>query len=46
MPTFENTLVPLEESGKLLGDVARTFYTVSSADATPEIQAIEESSRP
>lgn len=46
MPTFENTLIPLEESGKLLGDVARTFYTVSSADATPEIQAIEEELAP
>ena len=42
MPTFENTLVPLEESGRLLGDISRTFYTVSSADATPEIQEIEE----
>ncbi|GAB2838448.1 M3 family metallopeptidase [Microbacterium insulae] len=46
MPTFENTLVPLEESGRLLGDVARTFYTVSSADATEEIQAIEEELAP
>src|SRR6478735_6084334 len=46
MPTFENTLVPLEESGKLLGDVSRTFYTVSSADATPEIQEIEEQLAP
>ncbi|MBW9092821.1 M3 family metallopeptidase [Microbacterium jejuense] len=46
MPTFENTLVPLEESGRLLGDVARTFYTVSSADATDEIQAIEEQLAP
>lgn len=46
MPTFENTMVPLEESGKLLGDVARTFYTVSSADATPEIQEIEETLAP
>lgn len=45
-PSFENTLVPLEESGRLLGDVARTFYTVSSADATPEIQAIEEELAP
>jgi peptidyl-dipeptidase Dcp len=45
-PTFENTFVPLEESGKLLGDVARTFYTVSSADATPEIQSIEEELAP
>lgn len=46
MPTFENTMVPLEESGRLLGDVARTFYTVSSADATDEIQAIEEELAP
>ena len=46
MPTFENTLVALEASGKLLGDVSRTFYTVSSADATPEIQEIEETLAP
>jgi peptidyl-dipeptidase Dcp len=46
MPTFENTMVLLEASGKLLGDVARTFYTVSSADATPEIQQIEETLAP
>lgn len=46
MPTFENTLVRLEEAGKLLGDVARTFYTVSSADATSEIQEIEEALAP
>ncbi|GAA2991520.1 peptidyl-dipeptidase Dcp [Microbacterium terrae] len=46
MPTFENTLVPLEESGRLLGDVARTFYTVSSADATTAIQEIDEKLAP
>ena len=46
MPTFENTLVPLEESGELLGRVSRTFYTVSSADATPEIQEVEEALAP
>ena len=46
MPTFENTLIPLEESGRVLGDVARTFYTVSSADATDEIQEIEETLAP
>ncbi|MCR2763754.1 M3 family metallopeptidase [Microbacterium sp. zg.B48] len=45
-PTFENTMVALESSGRLLGDVARTFYTVSSADATPEIQEIEETLAP
>lgn len=46
MPTFENTMVPLETSGRLLGDVAHTFYTVSSADATDEIQQIEETLAP
>lgn len=46
MPTFENTLVQLERSGELLGHVARTFYTVSSADATAPIQAIEEELAP
>ena len=46
MPTFENTMVPLEASGELLGRVSRTFYTVSSADATPEIQEIEEALAP
>ncbi|MET0672649.1 MAG: M3 family metallopeptidase [Microbacterium pygmaeum] len=46
MPTFENTMARLEESGKLLGDVSRTFYTVSSADATTEIQEIEEQLAP
>ncbi|GAA1469432.1 M3 family metallopeptidase [Microbacterium thalassium] len=40
--TFENTLLPLERSGELLGHVTRTFYTVSSADATPAIQDVEE----
>lgn len=46
MPTFENTMVPLETSGRLLADVSRTFYTVSSADATPAIQEIEETLAP
>jgi peptidyl-dipeptidase Dcp len=41
-PTFENTMVPLERSGALLDYVGRAFSTVSSADATAEIQDIEE----
>ncbi len=45
-PTFDNTLVALEESGELLGDVARTFYTVASADATAAIQEIDETLSP
>jgi peptidyl-dipeptidase Dcp len=46
MPTFENTMAALEASGELLGQISRTFYTVSSADATPEIQEIEEQLAP
>lgn len=45
-PTFENTLMALERSGALLDRVARTFYTVSSADGTAEIQAVEEELAP
>ncbi|WP_065570709.1 M3 family metallopeptidase [Microbacterium oleivorans] len=45
-PTFENTLVSLERSGDTLGRVARTFYTVSSAHATAEIQEIDEQLAP
>ncbi|WP_029145410.1 M3 family metallopeptidase [Microbacterium luticocti] len=45
-PTFENTMVPLENSGRLLHDVATAFYTVSSADATEKIQQIEEQLAP
>jgi len=42
MPTFENTIDALERSGELLDRVAHAFYTVTSADATPEIQEIDE----
>lgn len=45
-PTFANTLERLEAAGDLLGRVARTFYTVSSAHATPEIQEIDEALAP
>ncbi|GAB3598853.1 M3 family metallopeptidase [Microbacterium tumbae] len=45
-PTFENTLIPLEQAGGLLERVAHAFYTVSSADATEEIQAVDEELAP
>ncbi|MFT4052370.1 MAG: M3 family metallopeptidase [Microbacterium sp.] len=45
-PTFENTLVALERAGETLGRVSRTFSTVSSADATAEIQELEETLAP
>lgn len=46
MPTFENTIEALERSGELLDRVAHAFYTVSSADATPAIQEIDEQLAP
>jgi peptidyl-dipeptidase Dcp len=45
-PTFENTMLPLERAGALLERVALAFYTVSSADATAEIQEIDEALAP
>ncbi|WP_309102571.1 M3 family metallopeptidase [Microbacterium sp.] len=41
VPTFENTIEALERSGELLDRVAHVFYTVSSADATPQIQEVD-----
>lgn len=46
MPTFENTIEAIERSGDLLDRVAHAFYTVSSADATEEIQAVDEQLAP
>jgi peptidyl-dipeptidase Dcp len=40
-PSFENTLVALEHSRTLLRGVSAVFDNAASADATPEIQAIE-----
>lgn len=45
-PTFENTVVALEESGRMLEDVAHAFYTVASADATAPIQQVDEQLAP
>jgi peptidyl-dipeptidase Dcp len=40
-PTFENTIAALERAGEALARVRRLFWTLSSAQGTPEIQAIE-----
>ncbi|PCN47478.1 peptidase M3 [Curtobacterium sp. 'Ferrero'] len=40
-PTFENTLVALERTGQLLGRVSHVFFTLSSADSTPELHDLE-----
>ncbi len=39
--TFDNSIVPLESSGKALARVRRLFWTLSSAQGTPGIRAIE-----
>ncbi|WIB43734.1 M3 family metallopeptidase [Curtobacterium sp. MCLR17_058] len=40
-PTVENTLVALERSGQLLTRVSHVFFTLSSADSTPELHDLE-----
>jgi len=40
-PTFENTIVALEKSGKLLTRVARTFFNLAGAHTNEAIQRIE-----
>lgn len=40
-PTFANTILPYEDSGKLLTRVSNVFFAVSGADGTEEIKAIE-----
>ena len=40
-PTFENTIVPLELSGKILSKVVGVFYNVTETDRTDELAAVE-----
>jgi peptidyl-dipeptidase Dcp len=39
-PTFENTVLALEESGKRLGIVLNVFYNLNEAETSPEMQAV------
>ncbi len=39
-PTFQNTIVALERSGRLLDRVASTFFSLASADTNDAINAI------
>ncbi|MFT4122339.1 MAG: M3 family metallopeptidase [Microbacteriaceae bacterium] len=41
-PTFENTLVPLERSGRTLDRVSTVFFTRSGADSSPFTDELEE----
>ena len=40
-PTFENTIVALELSGRLLDRVSRVFFTLAAAQASDELRAVE-----
>lgn len=46
MPTFENTMVPLESSGQLLTRALRVFYNKASADSNDATNALEEELAP
>ena len=39
--TFENTILPLEESGRTLDRVSRVFFALVEADKTDEIGELE-----
>ncbi|RJS23235.1 M3 family peptidase [Corallococcus sp. H22C18031201] len=45
-PTFENTIVPLEDSGRAFNRVYRVYNAWSSFVATPEFQAVEREMAP
>ena len=44
--TFENTILPLEDSGKLLTRVSSVFFALVEADKTPELDEIEKKVQP
>ncbi|MGV8884823.1 MAG: M3 family metallopeptidase [Microbacteriaceae bacterium] len=46
MPSFENTFIPLEQSGQLLDRVATVFYNKSSADSNDFTNTLEEEIAP
>lgn len=46
MATFENTMVPLEQSGQTLTRVLRVFFNQSSADSSDELAELEERCAP
>jgi peptidyl-dipeptidase Dcp len=40
-PTFENTIVALEQSGAMLGRVGRVFGTLTGANTNPTLDAVD-----
>jgi len=46
LPTFENTMVPLEKGGQVLERVATVFFNKASADGNDATEALEEQMAP
>ena len=46
VPTFENTIVPLEESGKLLSRVTSVFFNLLSSESNDEMMEIAQRIEP
>ncbi len=46
LPTFENTLVALEKSGRLLDRVMSVFDAVTSANTNPDLQRVQQIEAP
>ena len=44
--TFKNTIVALEDAGRLLGHVSGTFWNLTGAHTNDALQAIERLARP
>jgi len=45
-PTFQNTIVAFEESGRQLETVSNVFFALTEADKTPELSEIEKQVMP
>ena len=45
-PTFENTILAMEQSSPILDKVTGVFFNLAESDSTPEMQAIEEEVTP
>jgi len=45
-PTFENTILPYDESGHQLDRVSRVFFALTEADKTPELGDVEKKVMP
>lgn len=40
-PTFENTIVAMEKTGRMLGRISRVFYALTGANTTDRLDAID-----